>query len=640
MDREWLDTNRESLDQLEAILKQKKNSGNTKIVVFAGAAISMHAPTRLPAANSMLDATIKVLLYDPVLSRCFQQAGLLDKLYQVIYENCASLERVIPPEMVYDAIYEYGGKKVFAALECLKSNSPNRNHKILAALLDRGFIDRLVTTNFDSLIEQSLSEGSRDSSGDMRIWKIHGDIRRPLSMVTTMRRVGQTAFDEDLVKDLKELLDGSHVIFIGYSGLDPDLMPAFKTANMACVYWCVYRAEELKAGDNNSIMDRDPCKTIHKNGTPIRWIIGDLQTEFLSPLAEKVFDTQARNSPSLASSERAGLVDPRDVSPLEVSSRKWERNIFRRLSPAQKAGALLQILYDIALYSPEPQEALMVLIEAAEAMEKHLAFSKDRKSKFKRDLGAFQAEAYLKLAELVGQLSKDAIVDALSDPETRRNLDIFKRAVFPKGPIPLWAVVEKLHQPPLNISSSRNDEIVHQLFVRAKDQLTPILPLPFRDSIQVQALLNASTILMSLAGGRSAEGAFRNVQGAEKLLEDGLAIADRASMGPDRRNYLKARCYSNLAVLSMSQGNLQRVLHYFGTAESLFKQAGDLYSYAGVCINTGLFLMDMYRATRIKMHAEEAAKYHQRAISTLNSFPNDGLAGAAARLGRELSGEI
>jgi hypothetical protein len=301
MDSEWSDTNLESLDQLAAILTQKKNSGNTKIVVFAGAAISMHAPTCLPVAYSMLDATIKVLLYDPVLRKCFQQAGLLDKLYEYIGKNCASSERVIPPEMVYDAIYEYAGEKVFGALECLKSNSPNLNHKILAALLNEDFIDSIVTTNFDSLIEQSLSEVSRNASSVIkRIWKIHGDIRKPPSMVTTMRRVGRTAFDEDLVDTLRRLLDGSHVIFFGYSGMDPDLMPAFKTANMASVYWCV------KAGNQNSILDRDPCKTMIANRIPIRWITGDLQKAFLSPIAEKVFDAHAQFSPSLMSSRPAG----------------------------------------------------------------------------------------------------------------------------------------------------------------------------------------------------------------------------------------------------------------------------------------------------------------------------------------------
>ena len=617
MNKVWLETNRESIDQLEILLANKKNSGNSRIVVFAGAAISMHAPTCLPAANSMVKATIKVLLCDPVLSKSFRQAGLFFRFYRLICRSCASSERVIPPETVYDSIYEYAGKKVFSALECLKSNSPNMNHRILAALLDKGFIDYIVTTNFDSLIEQSLSEASRNTKPDAtHIWKIHGDIRTPPSMVATMRRVGQTAFDEDLVNKLRELLDGSQVIFIGYSGMDPDLMPAFKTAKMASVYWCVYNPEELKAGNKNSIIDRDPCKTIKEKNTPVWWIIGDLQTELLSRIAEKVFDAHTKSSTFLTRSEPEGEDHRSGVSPLEESIIKWEHNFFRRLSPVQKARAILQILYYIALYSPEPHKAWMLLIEAADAIEKDRAFSKFRNSEFNRDLHAFQAEAYLKLAELVQQLSN---------------------AVFLKHSVQLDDLVEKLNQAPLKIDSSNTYEIVHRLFVRAKDKLTPLLPLPFRDGVQVQALLNASTILMSLASGRSEENAVRNLQGAEKMLEKGLVIADRARMDPDKRNLLKARCYSNLAILSIGQGNPQAGLHYFGKAESLFKHSGDLYSYAATCINTGLFLMDVYQGYKIEMYKDEAKKYYKNAKSTLDSFPNDSLAEAAARLGRELS---
>lgn len=640
MDSEWSATNLESLDQLEAIFTQKKNSGNIKIVVFAGAAISKRAPTCLPDATPMVEATIKVLLDDPVLSKSFQQAGLLTGLYQFFCSSCASPARVIPPEMVYDAIYEYAGEKVFSALECLKSNSPNLNHKILATLLDRGFIDSIVTTNFDSLIEQSLSEVSRNApSVAKRIWKIHGDIRRPSSMVTTMRRVGQTAFNEDLVKDLRMLLDGSHVIFIGYSGMDPDLMPAFKTANMASVYWCVYRPEELKAGNENSIIDRDPCKTIKKE-TPIWWILGDLQTELLIPVAERVFDKDTKDSIPLPSNKPEIRKTCESVSPLDASITKWERSRFRRLSPVQKASAVLRILYYIALYSPKPHIAWAFMIEAVNAMEKNGPLSKDRYAEFRRDLHTFQAEAFLQLGELVQQLSREAQAEALLSPGVQRYLFLFKRTEFLKHSVQLDEVVDKIRSLQLDNDGANASELVGQLFVRSKNLLTPLLPLPFRDSAQVQACLHASTILMYLAGRRSEEDESRNLQGALEMLEKGITICDHAKMNPDKKNSLKAHCYSNLAILYSGQDNLVDGLRFFSKAEILFKNSGDINSYAIACINMGLFLMHVYRDYKIEMYKDEATKYYQKAKSTLDSFPNDSLAEALERLARELLEEI
>ena len=631
METTFSQRNKPSLDALRDLLVTQKDSGKAKIVVFAGAAISLHPPSRLPAANAMLRATIRLLLQDPILGKTLHESALCWRLYRLIWRSCASANRHIPPEMIYDAIYEFAGKKVFSALDCLKSNEPNPNHRILAALLEKGFIDHIITTNFDTLIEQSLTTAYAPSSvpDGKRVWKIHGDLQTPTSMATTMRRIGQTAFDEGLVKQLRDLLEGSHVIFIGYSGMDPDLMPAFKTATMKSVYWCVYDPEELNIKNENAILHRDPCKTIAAKGTQIHWIVGDLQKELLFPVSASLLNGDTDFLASVTNSKGSDKIDRSRISPLQKSMEQWEHSYFRRLSAIEKARAMLQILYSIALYSPASHRAWILLLETADAMEGDKALWKGHNSEFARDLHAFRAEAYLKLGERVQQLYHTLVAQILPQPVPLQN-DPARQ---------LEEILNDLYESPLPIENFKPGPVspAGQLYMHARNHLTPILPLAFQDALQVQALLNASTILVFWASPMSEERAHRNLEGAKKMLEQGIQITAQAKMDNQRRDLLKARCCSNLAVLYIESGNPPEALQLFEEAERLFKKSGDLYSYAGTCINLGSFLIDMYKGFHIQMYKDEAEKYWKNATLTLNAFPNPMLNDKVRDLERMLS---
>ena len=443
----WSERNSGFINEFANLLLRRKSSGKGRIVVFAGAAISIRPPSCLPLANVMLKETIKLLLEDEVLAASLRKGGVINKLNEHIRESTFpedQTKRLVPPEMIYDAIYEFAGKKVFRALDCLESDRPNPNHKILARLLDQGYIDNIITTNFDCLIEQCLPKRFPllHSAVRDRVWHIHGSIDAPSSIATTLHRIGRAAFDEKLLKRLTTVLDASHVLFIGYSGADPDLMPAFMKAKMASVFWCILKPKEI---DNNAA--KDPWKAIQAK-TAIRWIVGDLYEELFGKIALRLGIQSEEKIPACKDTE----------SPLDECTKKWEQNETERLSPDEKARIILQILYDTALYSSESKsaETWELLIVTARALAEDPALSNYWYSEFRRDLHVFQAEANLYLANL-----------AAGDKNRTRDF-----------------------------------------LVRAKDHLTTVLPLHKKDAVQVQALLDMGA-LVSEENPRAAEAMFK-----------------------------------------------------------------------------------------------------------------------------------
>jgi hypothetical protein len=128
MDETWAKSNREAITDLAELLLNRRSSGEGKIIVFAGAAISIHAPSGLPTADSMVNASVDELLQNDRYGATIDNTSVLQELDKFIKEHSSSTGssgRIIPPEMIYDAIYEFAGNKVFGGLDCLKSNRPN-----------------------------------------------------------------------------------------------------------------------------------------------------------------------------------------------------------------------------------------------------------------------------------------------------------------------------------------------------------------------------------------------------------------------------------------------------------------------------------------------------------------------------------
>lgn len=398
-------TSAKNLKDFLSLLRKKKN-GEGKIIVFAGAAISMAAPSYLPIANWLLDATLDVLI-DKEVELLLEGTSLFNK--NMIKDEIINLvsERFIPPEMIYDTIYEFAGKKVFSALESLKQNTPNHNHYILAGLLSEGYIDYIVTTNFDRCIEYALPKSLFGRANSNRVWKIHGDITNHRSMVTTFRRVGKNFFDIKGLHRLQTLLEGSYVFFLGYGGTDADLVPSFRKAGINTLYW--------------NEKDKNRKQNLLGQMTNICWITSDLNQSdnCLTLIAKELSIKYSFEQTDIQEINRR----------VKANMRQWEFGLNpMKLSSEEKILALLQILYNIASFSQDKSAKIRNWLRVfnladvyAQNSQKKLKQLSDRTI---RDLYAFRAEAALQMGHIsqAGIHLKEVITTNILDHILVQNL--------------------------------------------------------------------------------------------------------------------------------------------------------------------------------------------------------------------------
>jgi energy-coupling factor transporter ATP-binding protein EcfA2 len=111
--------------------------------------------------------------------------------------------------------------------------APNEGHKSAARLFRR-----ILTTNFDSLLEDAVKEQVRHPIVVIRdlhlpntsipdrtiIYKLHGDISTPDRIVITQRDYTRVPLTPGIESELKSLLLTQGLIFVGYSLGDPDFL--------------------------------------------------------------------------------------------------------------------------------------------------------------------------------------------------------------------------------------------------------------------------------------------------------------------------------------------------------------------------------------------------------------------------------
>ncbi|MDH6310073.1 hypothetical protein M2451_002963 [Dysgonomonas sp. PFB1-18] len=205
-------------DLLQKFIKQ----GN--IVIVAGAGISKEKPASLPSwweYNLSLFREIGNLGAEILC----EKNNLLDDL---------DIEKFIPVISISDFIFNYvAGKAYFPLLEVLEGSSPNKNHIFLAELAERKKIKAIVTTNFDTLIEQAFLEqnipvnvfydplqfDNIHESENIHLYKIHGSVTNTSTAVDLVtQKIGGLSIGKYNV--LKKIFSENHIIFLGFSGED------------------------------------------------------------------------------------------------------------------------------------------------------------------------------------------------------------------------------------------------------------------------------------------------------------------------------------------------------------------------------------------------------------------------------------
>jgi hypothetical protein len=264
-----------------AFLSSMRKNGN--IVALLGSAISMWKPSGIPSGQAITKALADILAKGTIAPPCLIRELIERSAFEHIMEHCPWTEDKIRKTLA-DVFYP---------------TSPNPIHFAFARLLNEGIIEHIITTNYDTgiedackiifkierkpqiVIEKNESEGINTTSPT--IFKIHGcaSPNRRHSMVFKLRQ--EKELDSWKRELLKLLIHDKNLLVCGYSGLDFEICPELTLLESVTVYWNVHNDPE---GDKNALTGNARRVLSATNGTVL---VGDMRQmlEILEPLHGK-----------------------------------------------------------------------------------------------------------------------------------------------------------------------------------------------------------------------------------------------------------------------------------------------------------------------------------------------------------------
>lgn len=199
------------------------------LTIFAGAGISAAPPTNLPLARGMTHAIVGGL--------CGWRAGKENDSFWMAVDR-------LRPERLLSILHGVMGEEAFTPLRLLGGAQPNRNHRMLASLAAADCLAAIITTNFDTAIEQALTNARIPFAllvleADFSAWdgqpsplpllKLHGALSfaghggGPLDAM--MEQVGRP-LPRAKAAALVRLIQTTNLVVVGYSGRDDfDIYP-------------------------------------------------------------------------------------------------------------------------------------------------------------------------------------------------------------------------------------------------------------------------------------------------------------------------------------------------------------------------------------------------------------------------------
>ena len=199
-----------------SLLQEWSSMDPSRLFVFAGAGVSMSAPTRLPGFNALRSAILNDL-------------GLTDFIADGSPRTDHQLVAVcIAPEPFFAALVEGGIDAAWWLAEVLGDPTVpyNAAHLALAELSLRGA--QVWTVNFDPFIERSCDNAllvanwpdTPDQTGAGVLLKPHGTVGGPLAV--TPEDVLRPIDPEWLARFHADIAASDTVVLLGYSGRDYD----------------------------------------------------------------------------------------------------------------------------------------------------------------------------------------------------------------------------------------------------------------------------------------------------------------------------------------------------------------------------------------------------------------------------------
>lgn len=269
------------------------------IVLFLGSAISQWGPTSIPTGNALAKEIADVL------------SGLFESRKRV--GNAKTYIGRTPLEYLCEKCPDPSKLSAFFP-SLFFPKKANSVHKSIGRLQKKGIIGDVITTNYDTCLEQVVPESpsfkyviqERDRKKALTsktLFKIHGTASPRLqhTMVYILAREGELALWK--VRFLDKLVKGKTILVVGYSGADFEICPQLAQSDLREVIWLsrddpkkieahtIHNAQQVLSRSNGTLIVGDLLDLIRSLDRDFKVQPITLQRK-LKPFVENSFSRQ------------------------------------------------------------------------------------------------------------------------------------------------------------------------------------------------------------------------------------------------------------------------------------------------------------------------------------------------------------
>lgn len=230
--------------------------------------------------------------------------------------------------------------------EMIRDREPSFGYVVLANLMARGYVNTIVTTNFDDLAYKActtftgirpvvyayglLAAEMRFTVQRTKILKLHGDyLYSPLK--NTYHELAEQ--DPNMARQVRQVLNEYGLIVVGYGGGDMSVMKVlsdFPQAND--LYWCVRRGEEPNTAVKKLLLD--------KGGFLVEIEGFDEMMNEISHIVGLNIDDQANKDYNLVESTKSGKAKDTVFISYSRKDGKWLEMLKTHLKPFERQGMI------------------------------------------------------------------------------------------------------------------------------------------------------------------------------------------------------------------------------------------------------------------------------------------------------------
>lgn len=245
-------------------IKSIKNGSNPKkgvcVLIGAGADLS---------SGGVLFRELKLLFLKE--NGCAVSSNITDKMLDEKFE-----------EVINQISQESRCETLDAIMKRYKT--PSEGYSLLVMLAEMGYIDAVITTNFDYLLEDTqallnltpftiFTPGRavpeeyyihRTKNTPVYI-KMHGDLSARLVTHLTTSEIQSKKYGENFIKLIKHIISNNSLIIVGYGGYDSLITEVFEMEidNIDEVYWCNISSPKDDSGLANLIQENNKLSFVN-----------------------------------------------------------------------------------------------------------------------------------------------------------------------------------------------------------------------------------------------------------------------------------------------------------------------------------------------------------------------------------------